>query len=147
MSRKLLTGIEHLGGNRYEAMLNFFSPGPVEFRHQGDLDPEGRFSGYTVLRVSPREYCYRGRCSWPAFMRVAGHFVDGELQGPVTLVSRGERSATFYLFIYLNTHMCTYKYILSNTTYEYLMQMHYNSNKIDMNKKPILLNWCASVSS
>ena len=61
---------------------------------QGNLDEQGRFSGYTVLRVSSREYCYRGRCAFPSFMRLAGHFVDGELQGPVSLVSNENRRQT-----------------------------------------------------
>ncbi len=87
-ARKLLTEIEHLEGNKYEAVFSFFSVSPIEFRHQGDLDAEGRFVGYTVLRVASKEYCYRGTCSYPTYMRIAGHFVNGELQGPVTLVSR-----------------------------------------------------------
>ena len=87
-SRKLLTELEHLGGNKYEAMFSLFSTSPIEFRHQGDLDGKGRFSGYTVLRVSGKESCYRGKCAFPTYMRIAGHFVDGELQGPVSLISR-----------------------------------------------------------
>ena len=77
--------------SRYEGVLTFLHPTQIEFRHQGSLDAEGRFTGYTILRLVDKEACVRGQCGSPAFMRVAGHFVEGVLQGPVTLISRDER--------------------------------------------------------
>ena len=65
-----------------------FEPSAVEFSFTGNRDPEGRFDGYAVLDFAvDKETCFRGKCGKPAFRRLAGHFVEGQLQGPVTLTS------------------------------------------------------------
>lgn len=50
-----------------------------------------QLSGYGVMNFATKLTCYRGKCTWPHFSRLSGHFVDGVLQGPVVLVSADQQ--------------------------------------------------------
>ncbi len=99
-AKKLLSHVEKVdtesdSSNRYDALLTFLAPTMnIEFRYFGDLDTDGRFSGYAVLLVNAKQSCYRGICAVPDISRISGHFVHGILQGPVAITSGNGQATT-----------------------------------------------------
>ncbi len=88
-AKRLLNNIERIDGNRYEAVFTLFESTAIEFLYAGELDSDTEaFTGYASLHVVNKKSCLRGTCSWPRYARIAGHFVAGLLQGPVTLTTR-----------------------------------------------------------
>jgi hypothetical protein len=79
-ARKLLSNVEHISSNRYEATLTLFAPRIVEFQYVGGKSSDGAFEGYAELRFENKVTCLRGQCHPAEFSRLAGHFVAGILQ-------------------------------------------------------------------
>lgn len=96
-ARKLLTNIEQLEFNRYEAILNLEKPHSIEFRYFGPKDAEDNFHGYGEVQIIPKTTCYRGVCAVSKFIRLFGHFGHGKLQGPFSIIHRSQWQSTMGL--------------------------------------------------
>ena len=76
----------------YEAQFQFNGEKEiVEFVFEGNLNKRNQFSGFANLRVVQKKMCFRGKCKTPSIELVKGNFVDGLLEGSVTIVGSPEK--------------------------------------------------------
>eukprot|EP00094_Tigriopus_californicus_P012233 TCALIF_11823-PA protein Name:"Similar to setd7 Histone-lysine N-methyltransferase SETD7 (Halocynthia roretzi)" AED:0.00 eAED:0.00 QI:0/0.5/0.33/0.66/0.5/1/3/148/847 len=95
--RKLITNLEQIEHNRYEAVLNLEKPHIIEFRYFGPRDAEDNFHGYGEIQIIAKNTCYRGVCEISKFTRLFGHFGRGKLQGPFSIIHRSQWQSTMGL--------------------------------------------------
>ncbi|QQP56312.1 Histonelysine Nmethyltransferase SETD7like [Caligus rogercresseyi] len=84
---QLISRLDHVEGNIYEAMFTFTRKTFSEFIYTGDLDEEGRFHGFGILDLSTKNQCIRGKCSIPEINVLSGSFTHGILEGAVSIIS------------------------------------------------------------
>ncbi len=97
-STKFLTNVKNVKENKYEGTLSVFSSSKISFRHQGDLDDNGKFKGYTVLNIindcqdiienTNKNSSGVNVCPYPTFTRITGFFKGGLLDGPVYMFTK-----------------------------------------------------------
>ena len=81
--------------NIFQAKLNLFEQTDMMFQHFGNLDKNGKFHGYTILKIFPEKVCIKGHCKDSEFGTIKGNFNHGLLDGIAILTSYDNFQMTF----------------------------------------------------
>lgn len=95
-SIKLISNIDNIEGNAFEAVINLNgAKEALEFQYVGSIDPEGHFHGPAKLVVATtKKMCLRGKCNYPTLQEISGTFVHGILEGTVKITGVEEYFVT-----------------------------------------------------
>jgi hypothetical protein len=73
----------------YEAQFQFNGQKEmIEFVYQGNLNKRDQFDGFATLQVVQKKMCFRGKCKSPSIELIKGNFIDGLLEGSVTMIDK-----------------------------------------------------------
>ena len=57
----------------------------IEFVYIGNLNEQKEFDGLATLQIVQKKMCFRGTCKFPSIESIKGTFVEGFLEGTVTI--------------------------------------------------------------
>ena len=57
----------------------------IEFVYIGNLNEQKQFDGLATLQIVPKKMCFLGTCKFPSIESIKGTFVEGFLEGTVTI--------------------------------------------------------------